>query len=358
VGFGAIMSLARFHPEYAPFRWRLEVLVFMTAKSLDDGGVDLVFHDHYAKLDLPGLLDGRLRLNLKAGYARYSNSGYYGMGNNARRDRNVAPRLNQYDRVNPEALVRARIRMLPGHDLLLGGTLTYNKVTVYPGSVLERDLNSTDPVLRSLVSGTGSHWLGGFDVGWIWDTRDHDLTPSRGMFHELSWRLYPDGDLTYGGINTTLRFYHRLLGEKLVLAWRLMFDAIVGNPPFYELARTGGLYPKSGIGGGSGVRGLPLHRYHGKVKVLGNFEFRSKLLPFEILNQHFNLGAVAFLDAGRVFTDFSAPERFDGNGLGLKWGVGAGARLQWGESFLLRSDLAWSPDSDPIGFYINVGHIF
>jgi hypothetical protein len=38
--------------------------------------------------------------------------------------------------------------------------------------------------------------------------------------------------------------------------------------------------------------------------------------------------------------------------------VGGGLRLQSGDAFVLRGDVAWSPDARPIGAYFAVGHTF
>jgi outer membrane protein assembly factor BamA len=198
------------------------------------------------------------------------------------------------------------------------------------------------------------------DAGLLWDTRDHDLVPSRGVFHEASLRFTPDprSDVSYAGATVALRFYRPLYRDRLVLAARVMGDMLFGDPPIYELARHGGLFPMPAPGGGSGVRGVPMQRYHGKVKLLSNLELRARVLPLSVFGQRFNIGAIAFFDAGRVWSDFTASERLDGSGPGIKVGFGGGLRIQWGEAFLLRTDVAWSPDADPIGFYFNVNHVF
>jgi hypothetical protein len=48
----------------------------------------------------------------------------------------------------------------------------------------------------------------------------------------------------------------------------------------------------------------------------------------------------------------------DGRGPGLKYGVGGGVRLTSGTAFVLRADLAWSPDATPIGAYVTAGEMF
>ncbi len=358
VGVGGVVSLARYRPGFAPFRWQLLAVVFLTMKS-DGQGIKTVFHNHSLKLDLPDLAGGRLRLETSLAFGRHSNSGYYGMGN-AVSATPGDPRRHEYDRIYPELDLHARLKLAGPLSLMAGGRLVYNWVNLYQGSKLVEDLQSDDPFLKQRLRGTSDHLDGVLDLGLLWDTRDHELAPSRGVFHELSVRFTPAlaSDVSYAGATLALRFFQSLYGDRLVLAARVMGDLLVGSPPIYELASYGGLFGMPGPGGGAGVRGVPMQLYHGKVKLICNFELRGRLLPFSILRQHFNLGAVAFVDVGRVWTDLTAPARFDGSGPGLKVGVGGGLRLQWGEAFLLRVDVAWSPDAAPVGFYFNVNHVF
>ena len=358
VGVGGVVSLARFRPGFAPFRWQLLAVLFLTMKN-EGHGVETVFHNHSIKLDLPDLAGGRLRLQTELAFGRHSNSGYYGMGNAASAIPGEA-RLHEYDRIYPELDLHSRLKLAGPLSLMAGGRLVYNWVEVYQGSKLAEDLRSNDSYLKQRLRGTGDHFDGVIDVGLLWDTRDQELAPSRGVFHELSFRFTPalGSDVSYAGATLALRYYQSLYRDRLVVAVRLMGDLLVGNPPIYELASYGGLFGMPGPGGGAGIRGVPMQLYHGKVKLISNFELRGRLSSFTVFRQHFNLGAVAFVDAGRVWTDIAAPDRFDGTGLGLKVGVGGGLRLQWGEAFLLRADIAWSPDAAPVGFYFNVNHVF
>jgi outer membrane protein assembly factor BamA len=361
-GFGALVSLARFRPGFYPYRWRAEILAMMTVKDAPDGGAELPYHDYYLKLDLPGLAGGRLRLNVDLGFSRHINCGYYGMGNVSPALDEQGSRYHQYDRIHPQLRTAARVALLRRLFLLLGGSLTYNWITPYRPSRLDDDIAGDDPHLRDLLRGTADHGVVQLSFGWLWDSRDHELAPTRGMLHEITWRFVPgtatEKGLAYGGLNLTARIYHALLGEHLVLAGRLLLDLLVGQPPFYELAAHGGLFPKPAPGGATGIRGVPLHRYHGKVKLLANIELRSKLLPFTVYGQRFNLGAMVFCDTGRVWADLDPSEELDGTGVGLKVGLGGGLRLQWGETFLLRGDVAWSPDARPVGIYVDVNHVF
>ncbi|TNE50155.1 MAG: hypothetical protein EP343_09500 [Deltaproteobacteria bacterium] len=377
-GFGLVGTLAKFHPKFSPYRWRLEALIFMTLKVDDKGQVTLPFHDDYLIMDFPGLANQRLRLTGKVGFARYSNAGYYGFGAASSFEQEKVkanPQTYQYDRIYPNASLNARLDLLRQGQhklqLFLGTTFVYNWINVYQGSVLESELEQRKEAsekgqfLQATLLGVTSHPLWLFEVGLIYDSRNHEYAPSSGMFHEVSFRGSPGiaERLYFGGVNATARFYVPLWKEYLVFAARLMADVLFGNVPFYEQARYGGFFPKDGPGGGYAVRGVPLHRHHGKIKLIGNLELRSKIVGFSIAGERFNIGITGFFDAGRVWSDASLAseslyQQLDGNGAILKYGAGGGLRIQWGETFIIRADFSYSPLDDNVGVYIDVNHIF
>ena len=95
------------------------------------------------------------------------------------------------------------------------------------------------------------------------------------------------------------------------------------------------------------------------MKLFGNLELRTHLTRFNVWGRHMQLGVATFFDAGRLWwaIDQSRPD-LDGTGLGLHWGAGGGLRLQQGRAFLVRADVAWSPDARPVGGYLLADHIF
>src|SRR5207248_861942 len=129
----------------------------------------------------------------------------------------------------------------------------------------------------------------------------------------------------------------------------------IGDVPFYELSRYD---EASALGGANGVRGVPGDRYRGKRKVFGNLEARATLVHFALGKSRYALGGAGFLDGGRVWADLTSAPELDGRGLGLKYGAGGGLRVHKGDSFVLRVDLAWSPDARPLAGYFLAGEIF
>ena len=72
----------------------------------------------------------------------------------------------------------------------------------------------------------------------------------------------------------------------------------------------------------------------------------------------------AFVDVGRVWSDYAIISPADGNSIGLKYGIGAGVFLQWGEAAIFRVEVAYSPDAEsenpgfPVGIYVSDGAMF
>ena len=125
-------------------------------------------------------------------------------------------------------------------------------------------------------------------------------------------------------------------------------------------------YPATGDGPHTLVRfkkrglttDVALGRLAGKAKILANLEARAQAPGFSIAGERFRVGFVAFVDAGRVFSDVPPMAELDGPWAPFDLGVGGGLRLRWGETFVLRADGAWSPTRETPGFYVDVGQVF
>ena len=342
-------------------------------KTRPGGGLTATHTDDYLQLELPGLASGRLRLRLEAAFRLHGNAGYFGLGNASVEERpwesmheevdpdafDRATRHNQYSRTYPTLRADAWIDLPHPFRVFAGGSLVWNWITVYEGSRLELDiLGNSGEAARDLLVGSQRHGVLEAYAGVMLDTRDHEFAPTRGWFADLSIRGGPLLEVAggYGGVNGAVRAYKRIWGPYLVLAGRLMADVLFGTPPFYELSHFGGLYPDHGPGGGRSLRGAPQMRYHGKVKLIGNLELRSKLISFRLLKLPSSLGVTLFGDTGRVWADTAPHPELDGPAGTLKYGIGGGLRLRMGETFVVRGDYGWSPDG--WGIYLDVNHVF
>jgi hypothetical protein len=389
-GFGAIASLAKFATGYRPYKWRLELLLQATVKRAPGGGAEFPFHDDYLNFDFPGLAGNRLRITGRVGFRKFANTGYYGFGNDSVAQTpwdtidqgedlaayQAARKFHRFDHIYPLLLFNARVqlwdRSTPEQrrrvEALVGLNTTYNIVRPYDGSKLEQDIAAAGEdtpdgrALANLLRGTDPHALLVLSLGALVDTRDHEYTPTRGTFTEVSVRSSPgvQQDLRYAAVTVNSAWYRALVGEYLSFAVRGVVDVIAGDAPFYELTRFGALMPRDGPGGGWSLRGIPRQRYSGKVKLIQNLELRSIFWRFNVRKSRFAVGAVAFVDAARIWAD-TRPTNLGGMSLDggtFKVGTGGGLRVRWGETFLIRFDGAYSPTEGTPGFYVDIGHIF
>jgi hypothetical protein len=367
VGVGVIGSVARRTPHLDPYLWRVETVSLVTFKqSEDEQKLEFPYVDAYLLLSLPHAVRKRLGLEVRMSYTREQALKYYGIGNASKVSDDLElgdPRF-EYAREHPSFRLRSESRFFGGALLFVGFAYTHNWITVPPDTVLAEDRATGSTRVKQSLEPTGEHGVAEFTYGLGWDSRDNRVSPTRGHYHTASIVLAPGGvpavPQSWARVDGTLRAYVPLVPKRLTLAVRGVGDLLLGDPPFYELPRSD---DSNAIGGAKGVRGVPAQRYYGKVKIFGNVELRSRMVDFSLFGQKNSLGAVAFADAGRLWSDYPPDPELDGalrlgDGFGLKYGLGGGLRLYGGKSFVVRADVAWSPDARPIGAYVGAGEAF
>ena len=360
LGVGYVASFAVVRPGVNPYVWRLESGGALTAR-FSTGEPRLGYFDQYLMLVVPYALRRPLRFEATVGYTIEPTLRYYGIGNASSIDPSLAPEDSYYQFGRRHSLVSANVQYRMGrHFLLLWGiTETHNVVTYPVASRLAEDVAHGDPKTREILNVASSFDVVKFSYGVGWDSRDSEVSAHKGQFHTLRFDLSPGGTdgmpFAWGRADLAVRGYVTLVPNRLIFAARGVFDYLVGDPPFYELSRFD---ETEAIGGGRGLRGVPAGRYYGTVKAFTNLELRSELVHFKLLQKQNILGLTAFLDSGRVWSALPPSPELDGTGLGLKYGVGGGIRVTAGGSFVLRADVAWSPDANPIGAYLLAGQPF
>jgi outer membrane protein assembly factor BamA len=300
-------------------------------------------------------------VELRLSYTDESNLKYYGLGNaaNLLSGTGLADPLYEYRRVHPEARLRIRQHLVGSLFSELKVAYAYNRVDVREGTLLDMDANAASSSVEHLVRYDKEHSALGFGYGLAVDLRDDEVVTRRGQYYAIRLDLFPGGTdavpYRYARLNANLRWFVPLWNRDSTLGLRLVADGLFGNAPIYELARYD---DTSALGGPKGVRGIPAQRYHGRAKTFMNVQLRQVLFDFELLGKTNQLAIAMFCDMGRVWADYGARPDLDGRSLGLKWGVGAGPHLIAGKSFVIRADVAWSPDADPIAAYLAAGEIF
>ncbi len=351
-GVGAIGSIASFDADHTPYKWQLQFATFIATR---DSVTDPSYEDAYLNLIVPQMLDGRLRLEVRPSFTHETALHYYGLGNDISIPENIDRTRDTYTRLHAQlqVLTRWKTNKDSPWSAILATQLLYNQISYDPTSTIAQQAAMVNPL------GEKSHGVVRGEIGVVYDTRDNELAPNRGMYHTLYVRASPklgdDIPYKYEQADIQLRFYHTL-SKRNVLAFRVVGDVLLGDVPFYELSRY---EDTSAIGGSLAIRGVPGYAFYGKVKTFGNVELRTAITRFNLWDRRFRFGIATFVDGGRMWSDLrnSRPD-LDGTGLGLHWGAGAGIRLQQGRAFLVRADLAWSPDATPIAGYVLADHIF
>lgn len=339
-GYGGVAGAYFYRPGYVPYRHAIAIQYFATSRGVQN---------HFLRYDGPRLI-GSLRVEARLEYRRELLSPFYGAGNIS------APffggdqddqRFN-YDKFSPAGWIRLRGAPWGAHHpfqsyVTLGWRNT--NVNTYEGSVLEQD----QPV--GIQGGKTGQLAGGV----LWDTRDEEGDPSSGGLSELAFRFSSDSTLSryrYVGVTAVERRFIRL-NSRLVFAQRFILDALFGEVPFFEWPLTGGILAAEGVGGMSSVRGLERNRFAGNWKAFSNSEMRVNIYNFSLFKVPLRVGAVGFLDLGRVW----ATNVDDGPWYRWHPGVGGGIRLAR-RAAVVRIDYAMAPETLRQGFYVTFGQMF
>ncbi|PCC75450.1 Surface antigen [Nannocystis exedens] len=190
-------------------------------------------------------------------------------------------------------------------------------------------------------------------LGLTWDRRDNEWSPGKGSLFDVivdnagPWTGSTDA---WGRFSANFRTYWTLGVDKLVLAHRLSFDALWGDPPLVPLGEFGGLLPTDGLGGAAAGRGWMRRRYIGRLKAFGSLELRFEPLELKVRRHTLGIGLKGFVDLGVV-----AGRMQD---LPKHWHVSGGTGLQviWDRFAVLRLDAGFSRES--FGIYFINEHAF
>jgi len=220
-------------------------------------------------------------------------------------------------------------------------------------------------------------------LGLMYDTRDFEAAPSRGIWAEGNITLAPDflgTTHSYYRYMLAFRHYIPVIQDDLVFAYRLNYQGSIGNYlPYYIMpvfSNIGKEYDRDGIGGYRTVRGIMRDRIQGLDVGFLNAELRWKFVRFHLLKQNVYLGLNAFLDGGIVTRNYDMSYRGDKNNSlmkkeyakyidtsnsdGFHAAAGGGFRIAINQNFIIAIDYAKPFDKqDGKGsLYINTGYLF
>lgn len=354
---------------YTPYRKKISVSVFNTTKNQNEVVLGA---------DLPYLFNSKWRLRMEGIYENDPNMLYFGVSEKSLsqlvnpQTGNGYANYNNYDHSLLNSYANYN-RFTEKNNIMLnisaersffkskmrtiyGFRYANMNVNPYSGpSLLQNDY------LAGNTFGTGHTIVTMLQVGVVYDTRDLESDPSKGLFAEITNELSVKALGSGFNFNKTfmqIKMYKKLFpdkAKKVILAVRAGIAALAGNAPFYEYqeewSSEGGIY---GVNGGSFVlRGYKQSRYVANYLDFINIELRARFVQFKVLKQHLALSAVPFFDlagigdnAGRLFS-------YSNN---YRYAEGLGLRIAWNVNTILRFDYAISKEDRQ--FFFQFGHSF
>lgn len=232
-------------------------------------------------------------------------------------------------------------------------------------------------------------------LGLLYDTRDKEGAPSRGIWAEAHVTLAPKWlgtENPYYKYSATLRHYLPIVQhDVLTFAYRLNYQGTFGkDAPYYVLpyiTTMGQSFDRDGMGGFRTIRGVMRNRVQGLDMASYNAEIRWRFMSFVLGKQNISLGLNAFSDGtmvtkeydmsfGRTLADFASAADYNRSKSEydeyMSQGtssdrphitVGAGFRFIMNQNFIVCLEYG-----KPIGkyhkqdgngaFYINTGYLF
>jgi outer membrane protein assembly factor BamA len=215
-----------------------------------------------------------------------------------------------------------------------------------------------------------------FKLGAIYDTRDNEPNPMKGIWTELQFLAAPgflSNDFGYTRMALTHRQYFTLVPKSVNLVYRLSYQAkLSGKMPFYMLPFVFNSTPqltRDGLGGAKTMRGILRNRVVGEDFFYGNAEIRWKVLRTVVLNQNFYIALAGFADAGIVTGKYKLPNVTDKDArewlaMGapdrLHVGYGAGIHFALNDNFIVTVDYGLAADKrdGKKGMYIGLNFLF
>jgi len=222
--------------------------------------------------------------------------------------------------------------------------------------------------------------------GIVFDTRDNEPNPNRGLWTEIiligAPKFLSSMEKGFMKLSITHRQYFTLVKDRLTFAYRLAFQStIAGYAPTYVqqlmyYSRMVGAY-NEGLGGAKTLRGIKRNRMVGDGWVMGNFELRWKFVKFHWIKQNWYLALSGFFDTGRVIkfidiknkvenADIEYPEGesqsdyFNFGGERFHNSAGAGLHIAMNQNFIIAIDygMALNKQDGNSGLYVGLNFLF
>lgn len=253
------------------------------------------------------------------------------------------------------------------------------KLKKYAGEPTLFDYYKTTGIIRPEEANGGSHIE--LKLGLVYDTRDHEAAPNKGIWAEVIAYGSPDiisqqGN-SYLKLSAHFRQYLTLVQNRLVFAYRLSYQGTVaGNAPFYIQQNIATLYLRQvnseGLGSINTVRGMLYNRIVGDGYFWANFEARVRIFDFRLFKQDWYFALNPFFDMGLITQSYRLNEMkeaagaaegayiYNGDKDSMHFSAGIGAKLVMNRNFII--SVEWAKPFDKRdgknGMNVGLNYIF
>ena len=256
-----------------------------------------------------------------------------------------------------------------------------NQYTLY-------DLYCQSGLIRQNEAGGGN--VAQFKAGIIYDSKNYENDPTRGIYFEATLTAAPDfidqkgyDHLTFTGV---FHHYIPIWGDNLTFCYRLgAQNVIAGDIPFYAMMNTNLMFYKKiyteAYGGSTTGRGINRNSVIGQGVAWANVELRWRIANFKFINQNWCVALNPMFDAGMVTQTFRLDEQkeaakmfedymteeddlnliYSGKDESLHTSAGCGLKLIMNKNFVVSAEFAKAIDKldgEGMKAYIGFNYIF
>lgn len=254
-----------------------------------------------------------------------------------------------FNAIAQRAFMQGKLQALLGYEI---GELTAST------PLNNNSLVANDAVAKK-INGFGKSIVSILQFGFIYDTRDLETDPTKGVNAVLLYELAEKAIGSRYNFNKTtlqLKLFQPLFPKvfkKCIFSARLGMGYVQGNAPLIEyMDLKVGNETVSALGGSSTLRGYKQNRFVSNVRSFLNIEMRCRFLQVNFLKQHLAWSAVPFFDAGGTWDNFSRINLM----VNIRYCEGVGLRIAWNNNTILRFDYAVSKEDKQLFF--GLGHSF
>ena len=248
------------------------------------------------------------------------------------------------------------------------------------------DLYCQSGLIRGDEAGGGN--VTQFKAGIIYDSKNYENDPTRGIYFEATLTAAPDfidrhgyDHLTFTGV---FHHYIPVVGDKLTFSYRLgVQNVLAGDIPFYAMMNTNLMFYKKiyteAYGGSTTGRGINRNSVIGQGVAWLNAELRWRITNFKFINQNWCVAINPMFDAGMVTQTFRLEEQkaaeenmshyltdgyhliYSGKDESLHTSAGCGLKLIMNRNFVVSAEFAKALnklDGEGMKAYIGFNYIF